>query len=149
VIRIFLDANIYFSAARSLQGGSAIVLEFAKKGRVELFATSAVLKEAERNLRLKEKVLVLIRHYGNLKLAKPKIVKISGRRAKEKLKLIINEKDALILAGAEKAKADYLVTLDKKHFFAEKVGLAKLPFEIITPGHLIERLVADLRNSSR
>lgn len=126
MIKIFLDANIYFTAARSPSGGSSFVLEFVKKGKLKLFITTHVLKEAERNLRLKEDLRVLLRHYENLELAKPRIVKI--------------EKDALVLAGAQKAKVNYLVTLDRKHFFTKEVGLAKLPFQIVTPGQLIEKL---------
>lgn len=137
--KVFLDANIYFSAARSPLGGSGFVLEFVKKRKLMLFVTTHVLKEAERNLRLKEDLRVLLRHYENLKLATPKIIKIDKNRAKEKLARIINEKDALVLAGAQKAKVNYLVTLDKKHFFTKEVRLAKLPFQIVIPGQLIEK----------
>lgn len=142
MIKIFFDANIYFTAARSPEGGSGFVLEFVKKGEVKLFVTAHVLKETERNLRLKEDLKVLLRHYENLELAKPKIVKIDRTKAKKKFGKIINEKDALVLAGAEKAKVDYLVTLDRRHFFTKEVGSAKLPFQIITPGQLIEKLSA-------
>ena len=50
---------------------------------------------------------------------------------------IINDKDALVLAGAEKAKVDYLVTLDKQHFFKTNVRKA-IKADIILPGKLIE-----------
>ena len=141
VVKVFFDANIYFSAARSPLGGSGFVIELAKRKKLKLFATVEVLKEAERNLRLKEDIKVLVRYYENLEFAKPEIVKINKSRAKKKFEKIINEKDALVLAGAEKSKVDYLVTLDKKHFFTKKVKLAKLPFEIVTPGQLIEKLI--------
>lgn len=139
-VKVFFDANIYFSGARSPLGGSGLVIELAKRKKLKLFATVEVLKEAERNLRLKEDIKVLVRYYENLEFAKPKIIKINKSKAKKKLGKIINEKDALVLAGAEKSKVDYLVTLDKKHFFTKKVKLAKLPFEIVTPGQLIEKL---------
>lgn len=140
--KVFLDANIYFSAARSPLGGSGFILELAKKGKLRLFVTTHVLKEAERNLRLKEDSRILLRYYQNLKFARPKIVKINRAKAKKKFGRIINEKDTLILAGAVEAKADYLVTLDKKHFFTRKIRLAKLPFKVVTPGQLIEKLAA-------
>lgn len=137
-----MDANIYFSAARSPLGGSGFVIALAKKRKFKVFASREVLKEAEINLRLKEDVKTLVRYYENLKGVKPKIIKIDKRRAKRKFSKIINEKDTLVLAGAEKAKVDYLVILDRKHFFARKVKETKLPFEIVTPGQLIEKLSA-------
>ena len=137
-----MDANIYFSAARSPLGGSGFVIELAKRKKLKLFATVEVLKEAERNLRLKEDIKVLVRYYENLEFAKPKIIKINKSKAKDKFGKIINEKDTLVLAGAERSKVDYLVTLDKKHFFINKLNLAELPFKIVTPGQLIEKLSA-------
>lgn len=139
-IKAFLDANIYFAAARSPLRGSGFVLELAKKGKLEVFITREVLKEAERNLRLKEDVRVLVRYYENLKFTKLKI--ITKGKAKKKFEKIINEKDALVLAGAGKSKVDYLVTLDRKHFFTNKMRLARLPFKIVTSGQLIEELSA-------
>lgn len=139
-IKAFLDANIYFAAARSPLGGSGFVLELAKKGKLEVFITREVLKEAERNLRLKEDVRVLVKYYENLKFTKLKI--ITKGKAKKKFEKIINEKDALVLAGAGKSKVDYLVTLDRKHFFTNKMRLARLPFKIVTSGQLIEELSA-------
>jgi len=61
-------------------------------------------------------------------------------KAEENFLKIINRKDAYVLEGARRAKADFLVTLDKKDFLTEKVKRIKLPFEILTPGQLILRL---------
>ena len=47
-----------------------------------------------------------------------------------------------MLAGADTAKADALITLDRKHLFAASVRQAKLPFEILTPGMFLRRLLA-------
>lgn len=139
-VKVFFDANVYFSAARSLLGGSSLIIEFVKKGKLKLFATPEVLKEAEKNLRLKENVEVLVRYYENLTSLNPKIIKINKKKAKQKFKKIINEKDVLVLAGAQKAKVNYLVSLDKKHFFAKKVKSAEFPFKILTPGQLIAEI---------
>lgn len=140
-LKAFFDANIYFAAARSKGGGSSLIIDFVKKKQVQLFATAVVLREAERNLRLKENINVLLTHYDNLKASKPKIVKIDKIRAKKKFSQIINEKDALVLAGAEKAGVAYLITLDRRHFFTRKVQSANLSFKIVTPGQLIRRLI--------
>ena len=140
MIRVFFDANIYFSAARSLLGGSALITEFVKKKKLLLFTTPEVLKEAETNLRLKENVQVLVRYYQNLSSIKPKIIRVSKKQAKIDFGRIINQKDALVLAGAKKTRVKYLVILDKKHFFTKKIKRAKLFFKILTPGDLIKQL---------
>ena len=54
----------------------------------------------------------------------------------------IHPKDVHVLASATKGKADYLITLDRKHFLAPSVRRAKLPFAILTPGEFLRRLVA-------
>ncbi len=120
MLKLFLNANIYLSAARSPMGGSALVIEITKRKNIKVFATLQVLKEAEKNLRLKEKVQVLIRHYEILKFLNPKIIKINKEKAKIKFAKIIDEKDALVLAGAKKVRIDYLITIDKKHFLPGK-----------------------------
>ena len=91
---------------------------------------------------MKETIQVIVRYYENLRLTDLRIIKIDKDKAKKKFEKIINEKDALVLAGAEKSRVDYLVTLDRKHFFTKKVRQAKFSFKIITPGQLIEKLSA-------
>ncbi len=138
--RVFLDANIYFSASRSPTGGSSVICELIRGKILKLFATSQVLKEARRNLSEKEKAEVSLRFYDILNSIKPKIVKINRSEAQENFGEIINEKDSLVLEGARKAKVQYLVTLDRKDFFTKKVKESNLPFEIVTPGELIRKL---------
>ncbi len=58
----------------------------------------------------------------------------------ERFKQMTADKDIHVLAGAAKAKADYLVTLDKKHLLIIKKS--KLLFLIITPGELIRLMLS-------
>ena len=55
---------------------------------------------------------------------------------------IVHAKDTHVLAGADTAKADALITLDRKHLFAASIRQAKLPFEILTPAMFLRRLLA-------
>lgn len=135
--RVFLDANIYFSASRSPSGGSSVICELIKQKKLNLYATRQVLREAKRNLSEKESVEVNLRFYDLFKDLKPKIINIQKSEAQKNYGEIINQKDSLVLEGGRKAKAKYLVTLDKKDFFTKKVREANLPFEIVTPGELI------------
>ena len=136
-VKVFLDANILFCAARSSSGGSAFIINLAKARKIKAIVSDKVLKEADKNLRLKEPLKVLLKHYANLKGADLKIVTVSKNQAKIYEK-IINKKDSFIFAAAQKVKAEFLITLDKKHFFTSKIKKAKLPFKILNPEKFIK-----------
>ena len=50
---------------------------------------------------------------------------------------IIHPKDASILAAAKKAKVDFLITLDKKHFLSGKIG-KQSHLKIVSPGEFLK-----------
>ena len=142
MIRVFLDANVYFSAARSKSGGSAAVLELAKSTQLRVFATSIILREAERNIRLKEPQNTRLRFYEIVKECKAKLVTIDKRQAEKRYLPLINRKDTYVLEGARKAQVDYLLTFDKRHFMNRKMKTAVFPFKILRPGHFIRTLAS-------
>lgn len=142
MIRVFLDANVYFSAARSKSGASAAILELAKSKQLRVFATSIVLREAERNIRLKEPQNTRLRFYEIVKGCKAKLIAINKKRAEVHYLKFINRKDTYVLEGARRAKADYLITLDKKHFMNKKMKTATFPFQILLPGKFIRILAS-------
>ena len=137
MISVFLDANVYYSASRSPGGGSAELCRIIKTYKIKIYATSLVILEAERNIRQKEPLATRLNFYSSISDLKPKIISIDLMKAEENFLKIINRKDAYVLEGARRAKADFLVTLDKKDFLTEKVKRIKLPFEILTPAQLI------------
>lgn len=138
--KVFLDANVYFSAARSPKGGSAAILKLIESKKLTDYATKEVLREAERNIRLKEQLATRLRFYELLSDIKPRMITISKKQAEARFLKLINRKDTYVLEGARNARVEYLVTLDRKHFFSEKVRKAKLPFKILTPGELLGEL---------
>lgn len=142
--RVFLDANVYFSGSRSPSGGSAVILQLVRLKKLNLSATREVLHEAERNIRQKETMAARLRFYQLLSDAKPKMIEIDRDQAEKNFSNLINRKDTYVLEGAKKAKADFLVTLDKKHFFTQKVHEANLPFQIVFPGDLLQYLSSQL-----
>jgi len=129
---LFLDANIWFTAARSPQGESGYIVQLAKQGEIKLVISGQVLSEIERNVRIKESSSTLLRHFENLSLTKPKLILMSSKETHKYIGLI-NTKDAPVIVGAIQSKSDYLVTLDKKHFFTSKIENTKLPIRIVTP----------------
>lgn len=51
--RIFLDANVLFTAAHNPRGKAALVIELAERGRWEVYTSTFALVEAGRNLQRK------------------------------------------------------------------------------------------------
>lgn len=141
--KVFLDANVYFSASRSPAGGSSAILKLVEKKHLSVYATNQILREAERNIRKKEPLPTRLRFYELASEIKPKTITINKKNAEQRFLKIINRKDTYVLEGASRARVKYLVTLDRKHFFSEKVRKAKLPFKILTPGELLRELAKE------
>jgi len=136
MIRVFLDTSVLFSASYSKTGSSRDLLREAIRGNLKIVVSRYVLEEAERNLAQKAPdALPAFRELLTLVAAV-----VTEKPALEELKraaTYIDLKDAPIVAAAAKAKVDYLVTWDRKHFIddpkvAERSGLA-----IITPDKLM------------
>jgi len=139
VIKVFLDANVIFSAAYSLSGGSAQIIELGKKGKLSVTSSRLAVKEAERNLREKGNEQQLDYFYRIFEDVDIDLVKVDRKAAKMEFGNLVGEKDAPILSAAIRSGAKFLVTLDKKHFLNKKVARANLPLNTVTPGKLIEK----------
>jgi uncharacterized protein len=53
MMRVFLDANVLFTAAHNPRGKAAFVIELGTAGHFSLFTSDAAREEAERNLAAK------------------------------------------------------------------------------------------------
>ena len=53
MLKVFLDANVYFAGFSSKEGASSLILEMARRKKIILYASKLVLREADRNLRKK------------------------------------------------------------------------------------------------
>jgi len=137
-MRIFLDANVLYAASCSKTGASFTMFKLKNKFKFELITSQLALIEAERNLTEKEGSETVDNFYKLIK--EIKVVKSESDKAKKVFKEVIEEKDAPILYAALKSKCFYLLTLDKKHFFTEKLRKLKLPIKIRTPGQFIKEL---------
>lgn len=136
MIRVFLNASVLFSASYSKTGSSRDLLREAIRGNLEIVVSRHVLEEAERNLTQKAPgALPAFRELLGLIAAE-----VAERPTLEELKqsaTYINLNDTPVVAAAAKARVDYLVTWDRKHFIdnprvAEKSGLM-----ILTPDKLM------------
>lgn len=104
-IKVVFDANIYLSAI-IFGGNPRQCLELAKLRKIELFVSSAILLEVARNLQNKfdwteEEVKEIIKGVGEFAtLVYPQVV--------------IRK----ILEAAKEAKAEYIISGDKKHLLS-------------------------------
>ena len=141
MLQVFLDANVYFAGSASPTGGSALILQFILKGRIEAVASRLVLREAERNLRRKRPPKDLKAFHRFLKHAKLRMVPTPPETAWRKYEGVIHPKDVPVLAAAVASKATHLITLDRRHFMAKTMS-GKMPgLVILTPGDFLHTLV--------
>ena len=134
--RAFLDSSALFAAVLSEAGGARMILKLGEAGAVSLWVGPLVLAEADAALTRKSPAsrprFALLLHRAN--------IQASGTAAPEALSLASSIvgylPDAQVLAEALTARADYFVTLDKKHLLGNPRA-GSLPFPVGTPGDFL------------
>ncbi len=111
-MRVFLDANILFSAAKS-DGAIRSLLSLLEESGHNLFADEFVVEEARRNRALKDPS-----HVRDLDGICRNIVIHPAQHPAPALwsDLPLPEKDRPVLAAAIRLRCDVLVTGDRRHF---------------------------------
>jgi uncharacterized protein len=113
-MRVFLDANVLFSASLFARGNAPLLIEIGRAGSCQLLTSPMTLQEAERNLARKApQVLDRFKHVQavvELVLDAPADLLLWAEAQG------LPVKDAPILAAAVLARADLLVTGDRRHF---------------------------------
>ena len=110
--RIFLDANVLFTAARNPAGKAALVIGLGVKGRWEVVSSSYAAEEARRNIALK-----FPQSQSSLKdLIDSISIIASGSGADCPVKL--PEKDRPIMEAAIRSRATHLLTGNLRDFGA-------------------------------
>lgn len=113
-MKLFLDANIIFTAAYSSRGSSRFLFSIAETGAVTLCTSLYALDEAKRNLVLKaaDKLPTLETLSPYLAIVpEPQPDKVAWAALHS-----LPPKDAPIMAAAVSCKADMLVTGDRRDF---------------------------------
>ena len=130
-LRVFLDANILFTAAYSPDGLSALLIELGAAGRVTLLTSLLAIVEAERNLEAKrpaalptlQRSLTVIRAVGEP--APDDVERLTP--------LELSSKDRPLLAAAIVAHATHFMTGDVADFGRWMNRRARLPLRVMTP----------------
>ena len=110
-LRVFLDANVWYSALHSPQGTPATILRHHARGNVTAVVSRQVLGEVLRVIRRKlpggvERFRDLLRGAPPMVTADPQAQTVS------RVMVTVNEDDAPIVAAALDAGVDYFVTGD-------------------------------------
>lgn len=124
-LRVFLDANVLFSAAL---GGLSfeLVWELAEKGKIMLVTSQYCRIEAERNL-LRKRPEAKQRFYELL----AQVSEVPDPQALGTAANLLPEKDAPVYAAAIAVRAQVLLTGDRKHFGA-LMARTDLPIRVRT-----------------
>jgi len=129
---VFLDASCLVAAVLSPTGGSFRLLQESSKRKIHLATNRYTFEEVHEVLGRKYP-----QHLSRLEqiLAWSRIKIQQDPSAKQVAQYlpIIDPEDAPILAGAVRAKAQFLVTLDRNDFMVASISHANLPLVITTP----------------
>ena len=134
-MRVFLDANILFSAAKTAGAVREVLLRLRHAGHV-LCADAYVIEEARRNLGLKGPAAL-----DALDTLLATVEAAPFRRAPlpARIATLVHEKDRPVVAAAMQMECDVLLTGDRTHF-AHLYGHALRGVVVQSPRSLAELL---------
>ena len=128
--RVFLDANVLFSAAWLEDSGLARLWRVPD---ATLITSRYALAEAERNLETDEQRLRLTAFAKSVQL----VGAAAGGQLPDGVKLV--EKDAPILLAAIEAGATHLLTGDRRHF-ADLYGKSIKGVRVLSPAEYLKSI---------
>jgi predicted nucleic acid-binding protein len=136
-VNVFLDTSALFAGIWSAMGGGRMILKLGEAGAIRLLVSSQVLEEIESALRRKAPNML-----GLLTLlidrSRAEVVPSPMPKAVQDSQALTGHPgDAQVLAAAWAAGADYLVTLDRKHFLDNSALRNAVPFPVGTPGDFL------------
>ena len=142
-MRIFLDANILFSAAYGTESPMRAFFRLAEVGICELLASPFALDEARRNIARKHpaKTPDLERLIAQIAVCR----EAGAEEVRWARSTGLPDKDAPILAAAVQAKADILVTGDRADF-GVLYGRNLRGVQVLPPRAALERILASVRD---
>lgn len=140
-VRLFLDSNVVLSGLLSDRGAPRIILDLLSLGLPFLMGSTGQynLMEIERNLKKRMPGIIPVykRYLPRLNLI---VVPMPKQEALREFFEKIADKDIPVLVSAIKAKADFLITGDRRHFEKLK-GVEKYQLKIVTPSEFIDSIL--------
>lgn len=136
MIKVFIDSDVVISSLLSASGAAFCLVN--QQSKVSLFISN--LSQEELN-RVGEKLGLDHAKLERL-IKKMRIVKIAGEMKQIKsefTKYVLDENDAHIVVGAQKAGAGFLITYNSKHFQVERIK-DELKVIVMTPAVFLQYL---------
>lgn len=112
--RLFFDATCIVAAAGSPLGGSSFLLSLGQRRLLVVIASRPVLIEAKRNIVAKLPGAALERYRELRRTTLGSLVPVEVSLAERQYGALVTNKDAHVVAGALRAEAAAVITLDKK-----------------------------------
>ena len=134
---VFFNASVILAGLSSARGGSAKLLSYVGKNIIKGIISEIILDEVKRRAEKIGKTPELAQK-ETLKIFKlimppPKIITVDKFS-----KMVIDPGDKHVFASTSEAKANYLVSLDKRHILSLQNKIRG--FKIFSPKELIEFL---------
>jgi predicted nucleic acid-binding protein len=138
MIRVFVDASVFFSACYSEAGASFAIFRLGLQGKVQLVVSEYVLEEVHRNLAKKSpedlERLQDFRDNVPFKVVEPSREDVLHAARYTDLK------DAPVVAAARKTGVDYLVSLDRRHLVGQPKVAKGSGLKIVLPEELLHEI---------
>lgn len=133
-INLFLDSSALFTGIVSSKGAARVLLLLAETGHITITISEQVVTETERAIARKVP-LALSDLRQTIMVSQAQIVRDPHPEdVQVNLHLISHSADVPIVLAAMKAKVDYLVTLNRKHFIDDPEAAIQAGLRIGTPG---------------
>ena len=140
-LRVFFDASVIIAAFLSPTGGSSLVFQYIRQGKIIGITSQTAIEEAlegDKPKRLRRSRQDLEQFIAQSNLVVRERITIEEI---DPYKDLVEVKDAHLIAGANLTKCGHLVTLDKKHLLRQDIQQKFLPLKIVPPKELLEELV--------
>lgn len=124
--KVLFNASVIIAGHYSPNGGSGKLLGWVKSEKIEGIISETILDEVKRHIEKCPDIFKTVSPAPNL---------ISVKKYQ---KIVTDPGDAHLFTTAQETKADFLVSLDKKHVLILKDKIKKP--KIVSPGELIESL---------
>lgn len=133
--KVFLDTNVFIAGLLSASGASSAVLDLGEAEEILIVVSEQVLVELDRNMLSKFPMLVA-RYRSFIQNLEPLLADNPSPALVKKVHQWIPTDDAPIVAAAIHASADYLVSLDVRHFHTKALK-AHVSIPIVTPSEFL------------
>jgi predicted nucleic acid-binding protein len=135
--KLFLDSSVLFAGVASATGAARALLLLGEAQAVTIVVSEQVLVETERALARKapnavRAFLSAVQEANVTSAADPTPEAVAAQMG-----IIADPSDVPIVVAAMEARADFLVTLDRRHFIDDPRVAARSRLRIGTPGDVL------------